>query len=80
MKMLIRRCHEIGVVPAVRTPWVDRSSTEQMQHCLDYINKEEVHVELRNLILMIFLPKKLHVDDSSQSAFLRAAVSRVSNL
>ena len=49
-----------------------------MQACLDYINEQKVHVELRNLILMILLPKKLHVDDQSQAAFLRAAVSRVS--
>ena len=80
MKLLIRRCHEIGVVPAVRTRWEEeRSPTEQMQACLDYISREEVHVELRNLIMMILLPKKLHVDDTSQAAFLRAAVSRVSN-
>ena len=50
-----------------------------MQRCLDYISEEKVHVELRNLIMMILLPKKLHVDDDKQAAFLRAAVSRVSN-
>ena len=76
MKLFIRRCHEISVVPAITTGR-ERSPTEQMQHCLDYINEEQIHVELRNLIMMILLPKKLHVDDQSQDAFLRAAVSRV---
>ena len=49
-----------------------------MDELLEYINEEKVHVELRNLIMMILLPKKLHVDDSSQAAYLRAAISRVS--
>ena len=66
-KLLIRRCHEIGLIDEAK-----------MYHCFQYISKEEVHVELRNLILMVLLPKKLHVDDASQDAFLRAAVSRVS--
>ena len=67
MKILIKRCHEIGVVDQT-----------QMNELLDHISGEDVHVEIRNLIMMILLPKKLHVDDSSQAAFLRAAVSRVS--
>ena len=67
VKLLIGRCHEIGLI-----------DQRKMNKLLDYINEEKVHVELRNLILMILLPKKLHVDDSSQAAFLRAAVSRVS--
>ena len=66
-KLFIRRCHEIGVI-----------DEEQMDKLFGYINEEHVHVELRNLIMMILLPKKLHVDDQSQAAFLRAAVSRVS--
>ena len=67
MKLFIRRCHEIGLI--------DQSIMDEL---LEYISSEEVHVELRNLIMMILLPKKLHVDDQSQAAFLRAAVSRVS--
>ena len=65
--MLIRRCHEIGLIDQAK-----------MDEFLEYISEEYVHVELRNLILMILLPKKLHIDDSSQGAYLRAAVSRVS--
>ena len=66
-KLLIRRCHAIGLIDQTK-----------MNELIDYLNSERVHVELRNLILMILLPKKLHVDDQSQAAFLRAAVSRVS--
>lgn len=47
---------------------------------LMYITGREVHVELRNLIMMILLPRKLHKDDKTQSAYLRAAVSRVGTL
>ena len=66
-RTFIRKCHEIGVI-----------DQDQMNKLLDYISKEKVHVELRNLIMMILLPKKLHVDNSSQAAYLRAAISRVS--
>ena len=65
-KLLIQRCHELGLISKIK-----------MDRCTEYISEEEVHVEIRNLIMMILLPKKLHVDDSSQAAFLRAAVSRV---
>ena len=68
VKLFIRRCHEIGLI-----------NEDKMNKLLDYINEEKVHVELRNLIMMILLPKKLHIDDSSQAAFLRAAVSRVNH-
>merc|ERR1712147_481299 len=67
-KLFIRRCHEIGLIDEAK-----------MSTLLEYINEEEVHVELRNLIMMILLPKKLHFDDKSQAAFLRAAVSRIAN-
>ena len=52
---------------------------KKMNKCLEYINKEENHVEIRNLIMMVLLPKKLHFDSDHQAAFLRAAVSRVRN-
>ena len=68
MKMFIRRCKADGLI-----------DEDKMNKLLGEISEEEVHVELRNLIMMILLPKKLHVDDESQAAFLRAAVSRVSN-
>ena len=66
--MFIRRCHDNGVIDQAK-----------MKKLLGEISEEKVHVELRNLTMMILLPKKLHVDDTSQAAFLRAAVSRVSN-
>ena len=45
--------------------------------CMKMINDSLFHVETRNAILMILVPRHLHVDDESQTAFLRAAVSRV---
>ena len=36
------------------------------------------HVQVRNMIMMILVPRKLHVDDCTQAAYLEAAVSRVS--
>ena len=48
--------------------------------CLKYINREDVHVMIRNLVMMVILPKKLHFDSEHQAALLRAAVSRVRNL
>ena len=45
--------------------------------CLEFIMSEETHEQIRNLIPMILLPKKLHKNDDSQAAYLRAAVSRV---
>ena len=49
------------------------------EECLWFISRDKVHVEMRNLIMMVLLPKKLHFDDNSQSAFLRAAISRMAN-
>ena len=54
-------------------------NAEKKKFCLEYIDKEEVHTEIRNLIVCILLPKKLHFDGEHQAAFLRAAVSRVRN-
>ena len=51
---------------------------EQMKNkYLKYINEEDTHKEIRNLVMMILLPKRLHFDGAHQAAFLRAAVSRV---
>ena len=49
----------------------------QRLDCLKYIRQDKVHVETRNLIMMLLLPRKLHMDDQTQGAYLRAAVSRV---
>ena len=51
-----------------------------MKRCLEYINEERTHVHLRNLVMMVLLPKKLHFDGEHQAAYLRAAVSRVRNV
>ena len=48
------------------------------KECLEYITSGETHQEIRNLIAMILVPKKLHINDDSQAAYLKAAVSRVS--
>ena len=59
----------------------NRKINEEMKKkCMDYINSEWVHIEIRNLVMMILLPKKLHVDGQHQAAFLRAAISRVRNI
>ena len=51
---------------------------ERKQRCLEFIMEEENHKKIRNLIAMVLLPKTLHKNDQSQTAYLRAAVSRVS--
>ena len=53
---------------------------EKRKQCLELINKEDTHKEIRNLVMMILLPKRLHFDGKHQAAFLRAAVSRVTKL
>ena len=46
--------------------------------CFDYMSNEQIHTEMRNLLMIILLPKKLHENGPGQSAHLRAAISRVS--
>ena len=53
---------------------VNEEKKDELQH---RINHERAHVEIRNLIMLILLPKKLHFDGNHQAAFIRAAVSRV---
>ena len=65
-KLIIKQSHECGII-----------DDGKKERCLKLITSEKVHVEIRNLAMMILLPRKLHVDDETQSAFLRAAVSRV---
>ena len=48
--------------------------------CLDFITDPYNHQKIRNLIAMILVPKRLHRNDESQAAYLKAAVSRVSHL
>ena len=65
---LIRQCHELSII-----------YDEQKRNCEEFISSEAVHVHIRNLTMMILLPRKLHMDDDTQGAYLRAAVSRVNN-
>ena len=66
-KILIKKLHQAG-----------RIDEKRKEECLEYITSNETYQIIRNLIAMILVPKKLHVNDDSQAAFLRAAVSRVS--
>ena len=52
-------------------------NANKKEEYLKYINEEDTHTKIRNLIMFILLPKKLHIDGEHQAAFLRAAVSRV---
>ena len=52
-------------------------NTETKEKALKYFDKKDCHAEIRNLIMCILLPKRLHIDGKHQAAFLRAAVSRV---
>merc|ERR1719343_348645 len=52
---------------------------ERKKTCLRWISNDKTHKEIRNLIAMILLPKKLHKNDESQAAYLKAAVSRIAN-
>ena len=64
--IFIRQCHEHGLINDWR-----RKKLEE------YINEEKVHCELRNLLMMVLVPKPLHEDGERQAAYLRATVSRV---
>ena len=66
-RILLEKCLELKIITA-----------SKKETLLKHLLTEKFHIELRNLIMYVLLPKKIHIDDSSQSAFLRAAVSRVS--
>ena len=57
--------------------YIGKINKQKKNKCLEYLNRESTHTEIRNLIMFILLPKKLHIDGEHQAAFLRAAVSRV---
>lgn len=65
-KLLIQRCHELGLIDHIKS-----------EKFLQYISEKNVHVELYKSISLLLLPKKSHVDDSSKGAFLKAAISQV---
>ena len=45
---------------------------------LTELESSSTFLEIRNLMLMIIIPKKIHIKDSKQSAYVRAAFVRVS--
>ena len=67
--LLIDSCFQLGLI-----------DEDRRRRCCEYIQKEDTHIEIRNLIMMILLPRKLHMDDHTQGAYLRAAVSRVRSI
>ena len=64
--IFLRHCYEKGLI-----------DEERKEELVEYITQEEVHVELRNLLMMVLVPKPLHEDGPRQAAYLRATVSRV---
>ena len=64
--ILIRQSHEQGLI--------DDDKKEDLE---EYIMREEVHCEIRNLMMMTLVPRPLHEDGKRQAAYLRATVSRV---
>ena len=56
----------------------EKIDQDRKEKCIEFITREATHKKIRNLIAMVPMPKKLHKDDDSKSAYLRAAVSRVS--
>ena len=38
----------------------------------------ELYLEIRNLMMMIIIPKRIHKKDPEQGAYLRASIVRVS--
>ena len=71
--ILIKELFESGMIDQKRR-----------EKCLKFIMSEESHRKIRNLLAMLILPKRIQDNDNSDgnenddSAFIRAAVSRVS--
>ena len=65
-KVFIRQCHEQGLI-----------GDQKRKDAEWYIMQEKVHCELRNLLMMVLVPRPLHEDSDRQAAYLRATVSRV---
>ena len=64
--LLIRSCHSYRLI-----------DDDKKKKCEKFIMKESVHVQIRNLTMMVLLPRKLHTDDESQGAYVQAAMARV---
>ena len=66
VRILIKKLFEAGKI-----------NKKRKEECLEFISEDEMHQKIRNLIAMVLVPKKLHKNDESQAAYLKAAVSRV---
>ena len=44
---------------------------------IEYVDTSEFFLEVRNLLMMIIIPKKIHKEDADQNAFVRATFARV---
>lgn len=42
-----------------------------------YVNSNDVFKEIKNLLMLMIVPKKMHIGDTSQAAYLKAAISRL---
>ena len=67
--ILIKRLFEAGKI-----------DEETKEKCLEYIMSVKNYEKIKNLIVMTLVPKKMHKNDCSQAAYLKAAVSRVRTL
>ena len=72
-RVMIEDLKKNGVIDGLKNEYDE----DIYESCIEMINDSSFHVQTRNAILMILVPRQLHVDDKSQAAFLRAAVSRV---
>ena len=55
----------------------DRSGKFDLNSELVSTESSEMFLEIRNLLMMTIIPKKMDKKDNRQSAYLKAAVSRV---
>ena len=52
-------------------------AAENYQRALDIVNGDEFFLEVRNLLMMLIIPKKIHLKDKDQAAFVHATFARV---
>ena len=60
--------------------WTGGSSLNKFDYNKEMQIREssELYLEIRNLMMMIIIPKRIHKKDSEQGAYLRASIVRVS--
>ena len=49
----------------------------RFKQIIEYVDTSEFFLEVRNLLMMIIIPKKIHKMDADQNAFVRATFARV---